>query len=117
MKTHSGNHDIYLVLCESAHGLRYWRTTTDPQLESDRVKWFGPAIVGPDGYKSEEEAAEELAACEAFIRLDKPEEWWEDCSICGDMAEEFGLCPRHLAEDDKELLEEWKTSDKEEEGA
>jgi len=59
--------DIYLILNETAHGKRFWRTTYDPDLErlsksnGRTVAVYGPAKVGSDGYSSEQEAAEALA--------------------------------------------------------
>lgn len=59
--------DIYLVLNETAHGKRFWRSTYDPVLErltgsnGRTVAVYGPAEVGPNGYATEKEAVEALA--------------------------------------------------------
>lgn len=68
------NYDVYLILCETAHGKRFWRTDTDNALNAVRLQAFGPATVGPAGYLSEEMAAEAIADLE-MINLYDPENW------------------------------------------
>ena len=59
--------DIYLVLNETAHGKRFWRTANNPDTErlsgpnGRTIAVYGPAEVGPEGYDTEQEAAEALA--------------------------------------------------------
>jgi len=71
--------DVYLYLNETAHGKRFWRTHSDSEvgrlLPPDRtLRVLGPAIVGPDGYETEQDAAEALADL-AGIDLDDPATW------------------------------------------
>ena len=75
--------DVYLVLNETSHGRRFWRTTYDPALErlhgSDGVTLavFGPATLGPDGYATAAAAAEALADLNS-VELDEPDTWPEE---------------------------------------
>lgn len=40
--------DAYLILLETAHGTRYWRTTDDPDTESDYNKRVIPFACNDD---------------------------------------------------------------------
>ncbi len=71
--------DAYLYLNETAHGHRFWRMGGDDDcgrlLPPDRtLAVLGPATIGPEGYPTEQDAAEALAD-QAGIDLDDPDTW------------------------------------------
>jgi hypothetical protein len=73
------DYDCYLVLNETAHGKRFWRTGGDPDTlrlsPPDRTLCIlGPATVGPGGYDNEEDAARAMADL-IEIDLDEPATW------------------------------------------
>jgi hypothetical protein len=71
------NSDIYLVLAQTPHGERYWLTSQDYRdavRPEELIRAIGPALLGPDGYPTEEAAAYALAD-EDGISLDEPESW------------------------------------------
>ena len=68
-------HDIYLALCETPHGKRYWLPVKDEDAVKDyRVQIFGPVTVGPEGYANVNDAIDSIADLEN-IALDAPETW------------------------------------------
>ena len=74
-----GTTDMYLYLQETAHRKRYWQLNVDPYADrlihpDKTLKVLGPALVGPDGYPTAEDAAQALAD-EAGIVLDNPDTW------------------------------------------
>lgn len=64
---------LYLTLCETQSGIRYWVMTDEPLLSSDRSVHFGPIKCEVD-YWSEMDAAHMLANQNDFSLED--EETW-----------------------------------------
>ena len=60
-------YDIYLAVCKTGHGTVYEVPTTDARTISDeKLVVVGPALVGPDGYDSEEDAIAALRLSDEY---------------------------------------------------
>jgi len=76
-------HEMFMVLLQTAHGHRYYRETSDPESVKEDLGLYeslprsvhGPYLVGPEGYKSVEEAFQNDPDTPD---LDNPQTWFEE---------------------------------------
>lgn len=71
--------EMWLCLCETPHGMRYWRMEVDPHASiaiDDLKREIGPVLVGPSGYMDEEEGAfHAMLAAPGGMSLADPTTW------------------------------------------
>ena len=78
--TTATSYDIYLAICKTGHGTVYEVETTDASTISDEKRVIGPALVGPAGYDSDEDAiaalrlTDEYDAAKEAMESDTPAE-------------------------------------------